>query len=152
MGVTAAGTFDALAVGDVIRTGTRAVTDADVDRLVDVGGYTHPLFADAEFARRSPFGRRPLPGQAVLLLMGGLVEQTGRFDETVIALLGFRDVRFAAPAFAGDDVTVDILVQGKELRADGRRGVLEMRWTARNGDDEVLVDALATMLFDRTRT
>lgn len=148
--MTSAATFDALREGEAFSTPTYTVTDADVDDLVRVGGYTHPLFADAAFARRSPFGRRPLPGQALLLLMGGLVEQTGRFDETVIALLGFRDVRFVAPAFAGDTIRVDIAVRAKELKADGRRGLLEMGWTARNAQDEVLVDAVATMLFDRT--
>ena len=147
--MTTAGTFDALEVGDVLRTPTHTVTDADVDDLVRVGGYTHPLFADAGYARRSPFGRRPLPGQAVLLLMGGLVEQTGAFDETVVALLGFRDVHFAAPAFAGDTIHVDIAVEEKSLKSEGRRGVLVMRWTARNDGDEVLVNATASMLFDR---
>lgn len=147
--MTSASTFDALQLGDVIRTGTRTISEGDVDDLVRVGGYTHPLFADAAFARRSGFGRRPVPGQALLLLMGGLVEQTGRFDETAIALLGFKDVRFVAPAFAGDTVCVDIAVQAKHLKAEGRRGVLEMSWTARNGQDEILVNAVATMLFDR---
>jgi acyl dehydratase len=145
----AIGTYDALDIGASFRTPERKITDDDVDELVGRGGYTHPLFADPAFARRSPFGRRPLPGQAVLLIMGGLAEQTGTFDESVIALLGFDEVRFVAPAFAGDTIHVDIAVTAKELRADGRRGVLKMLWTARNADDRVLVVASASMLFNR---
>ena len=58
-------------------------------------GYTHPLF----HPRPAPVAT-PLPGQGVLLLMGGLVEQSGALDDA-IALLELRRARFLTSLRAG---------------------------------------------------
>ncbi len=63
----------------VIETGTVEVTAETISTLVDTGGYTHPLF------QRTDAGR-PLPGQGLFLLMGGLVEQSGALDRTGMVL------------------------------------------------------------------
>ena len=141
------GTYDDLAVGETFTTPSRALTNGDLQSLVSIGGYTHPLFTDATFAAASPFGRRPAPGQALLLIMGGLVEQSGRFDRTTIGLVGFESVRFLAAAFAGDTLRTTVEVLAKEPSSSGRRGVLVMRWRCENGNDETLVEATARMLF-----
>lgn len=136
------GTYDDLSVGDSFTTPSVSVTPAVAQSLIDTAGYTHPLFTDPAFAAASPFGKRPLPGQAVLLLMGGLVEQSGRFDDTVIALLGFDGVAFRAPAFEGDHLTVTVTVTAKE-----DRGVLVMNWNAHNATGDLLVESVARMKF-----
>ena len=138
------GTFDDLGVGDTFVTPERALTQADAEALIRIGGYTHPLFTDPAFAAASRFGKVPLPGQAVLLVMGGLVEQTDRFDETVIALVGFEQVRVRAPAFAGDPLSVRVSIADKQQGAG--RGLLIMVWNCMRGD-EVLVEARARMIF-----
>jgi acyl dehydratase len=135
-------TFDDLNVGDTFATPSVTVSEDTAATLVKLGGYTHPLFTDPGFAASSPFGRAPLPGQAILLIMGGLVEQSERFDETTIALLGFDEVAFRKPAFAGGGLAVDVTVLEKEPR-----GVLIMRWACRDGDGDVVCDARARMLF-----
>jgi len=152
------GTFDELSIGDVFASPARTLSEADVATLIAVGGYTHPLFTDPAYAAASPFGRTPVPGEGILHLMGGLVEQTERFDDTVIALVGLDEVRFRAPAFAGDVVRCEIEVLAKEPK--GERGLLTMAWRcvkdggpigeagrARNAADEVLCEARALMLF-----
>jgi hypothetical protein len=109
---------------------------------VDLGGFTHPLFTrPAEV--RLPQGS-PLPGQAVLLLMGGLVEQSGQVDD-VIALTGLREVSFLRPAVPGDALHVEVEVLRQTPRSAGR-AVREMRWTAVNGAGQTLAEALVTML------
>jgi acyl dehydratase len=138
-------TYDDLAVGDSFETPTRTVDDETVRSLITTGGYTHPLFTDPAFAAASPFGRTPLPGQALLLIMGGLVEQSGRFDETVIALTGFDDVRFVAPAVAGDTLRVFVEVKAKEPSRS--RATLVMRWRCLHERDETVAEATARMLF-----
>lgn len=135
-------TFTELSEGESFRTPARTIMQPDVDELVRIGGYTHPLFTDHEFAAASPFGRSPLPGQALLLVMGGLVEQSQRFDDTTIALLGFEEVRFRKPAFPGDTIDVEVLVVEKEPR-----GAIVFLWSARNEAGQVLCDARARMLF-----
>jgi acyl dehydratase len=141
--------YEDLSVGDSFETPSRAIDDETVRSLVAAGGYTHPLFTDAAYAAASPFGRTPLPGQAVLLIMGGLVEQSGRFDDTVIALTGLDDVRFLTPAFAGDTLHVSVGVAAKEPSGSGARGTLIMGWRCLNERDEPVVEATARMLFRR---
>ena len=139
-------TFDDCAVGDAFESPARTIDDAAVETLVHAGGYVHPLFADPEHARGTPFGRSPLPGAGVLLLMGGLAERSGRFDESVIALLGFDDVRFLAPAFGGDTLRLEIEILAKERPKDAR-GLLVMAWRCLNADDVLVASATARMLF-----
>lgn len=140
-------TYDDLAVGDSFETPSRTVDAETVRELVATGGYTHPLFTDEAYAAASPLGATPLPGQAVLLLMGGLVEQSGRFDETVIALTGLDRVGFRTPAFAGDTIRVAVTVEAKEPSRSGGRGTLVMQWACRNQRDELVAEATARMLF-----
>lgn len=140
-------TYHDLAEGEPFTTPARTLDDAVVRTLVEAGGYTHPLFTDPEFAKSSAFGRTPLPGEATLLIMGGLVEQSGRFDESVIALIELNAVRFVAPAFAGDTLRVEVEVLAKEPRPDGKRGTLVMAWRCLNNRDETVCEAVARMLF-----
>lgn len=140
------GTFERFAVGDVIGSPVRALAEADVEQIVSVGGYTHPLFTDPAYAAASRFGRRPVPGQGVLLVMGGLAEQTDVFDATTIGLVGLDDVRFLAPAFAGDTVRLRLEILAKEQPKPGR-GLLVMAWRCARVDGTALVEATARMLF-----
>jgi len=118
------------------------VTNELVDDLVRLGGYTHPLFAD-----RSPHAGRPMPGQGVLLLMGGLVEQSGRLDDAV-ALLEMKSARFHRMVTAGTQLRVDIERGDERLTASGRR-LGEFTWTAVDGDGPVAtVDVV--MLMNQT--
>ena len=144
-------TYDDLAVGDAFDTPVRTIDEETVRTLIAAGGYTHPLFTDAAYAAASSFGRTPLPGEAILHIMGGLVEQSGRFDETVIALTGFDEVRFKAPAFAADTLLVAVEVVAKEQSANGSRGTLVMLWRCANDRGEIVCEALARMLFRRGR-
>lgn len=139
------GTFADVEVGETWSSQARALTDDDVAALIRIGGYTHPLFTDPAFAATTPFGRTPVPGEGILHVMGGLAEQTGRFDDSVIALVGFEDVRFRAPAFAGDPLRLEIEVLDKEPK--GERGILVMAWRCLDARDEVVCEARARMLF-----
>ena len=143
------GSYDELSVGDAFSTPERTLDEDLVRSLIATGGFTHPLFTDPRWAEASRFGRTPLPGQAILLLLGGLVEQTGKFDDTVIALTGFDEVRFIAPAFAGDTVRGTIEVIAKQPSSSGTRGTLVMAWLCVNEHGETLAAATARMLFRR---
>jgi acyl dehydratase len=140
-------TYDALEVGSSALSPERTITAADLDGMVAVGGYTHPLFTDPTYAASSAFGQRPVPGQGLMLVMGGLAEQSGIFDDTTIGLVAFDVVRFLAPAFAGDTVRLDMEVIAKE-RDHAGRGVLVFAWLLHR-DETLLVEAIARMLFKR---
>jgi acyl dehydratase len=123
----------------------RLLDPADAGALIGLGGYTHPLFTDPAHLASSPFATRPWPGQALLLVMGGLAEQTGLYDGWAIALLGFDSVRFAAPACDGDTVTVE--VEELDVTPGGRYDTGRFAWRARRADGTLLADVVARFLL-----
>ena len=122
---------------------SRRLDTTESEGLVRIGGFVHPLFTDAEYLARSKFASRPWPGQALLLVMGGLLEQTGLFDELAVALVGYDKVRFVSPAFDGDVIRVEVeqigLIPGNSLDI----GLFDA--TAFRSDGQVLVET--TMRF-----
>lgn len=122
----------------------QVVVDADlIDTLISRGGYTHPLF------QRAPGGAAdgpPLPGQAVLLLLGGLVEQSGLLDDA-IALLELRRVRFHQMVKAGATLRVRIERVAERITSSGRY-VVDFRWTGIDGDGSPVAEVEAVMLMN----
>ncbi len=140
-----------LAPDTVVRCGPVEITEELLQTLVERGGFVHPLFTDPDYVRdHSPLPERPLPGTALLHLMGGLAEQSGVLDGTVLALLGFGQVAFEAPALVGDRVRLDLGIGTLAPTSKAGREVLTLRWQAvRDGDDTVLARAEARMLVRR---
>ena len=122
---------------------SRRLDAAESEGLVLIGGFVHPLFTDAEYLARSKFASRPWPGQALLLVMGGLLEQTGLFDELAVALVGYDKVRFVSPAFDGDVIRVE--VEQIELSPGNSLDIGLFDATAFRSDGQVLVET--TMRF-----
>ncbi len=142
-----AGTFERLQVGDRF---TSAAFEIDAQRARDVlgwAGYVHPLFADPAYPATVGLSSGLLPGELVLLLMGGLAEQTGVFDETTIALVEFESVKFKKPAVGGSTVRLNMEVLKKHASSSGRRGFLTFRWICLDRADEVLLEADAVLAF-----
>lgn len=115
------------------------VTADVVQQLIELGGYTHPLF----HADRTD--RTPLPGQAVLLLMGGLVEQSGALDDAA-ALLELRRVRFHRMVTPGTALRVRLSAGAETTSASGKL-LREYLWTALDEPGEVLAEAEVLMLM-----
>ncbi len=107
--------------------------------LVTGGGYTHPLFHPDDPTQR------PLPGQAVLLLMGGLVEQSGVLDHAV-ALLEIRNVRFAAMVRPGTRLHVEVSLGVPEPTRTAGKARQQVDWTARDDDGTTVATAEVVML------
>ncbi len=140
--------------GDATRTGDEsagwsatspscAVTEELVETLVRAGGYRHPLFHPTVEERRA--GRSaPLMGQGVLLLAGGLAEQTGALDDAV-ALVGLENVSFHAMVHAGASLRLVINLLGTAVTASGKQRS-EYRWTVLDDRDTVVLEATAVLL------
>lgn len=122
---------------------TVEVTPELIDAVVTLAGYTHPLFADRTTGGT---GDRPLPGQGVLLLMGGLVEQSGLLDDAV-ALLEMREVRFHRMVTAGSRLRVEI-ERGAQRTTPGGRLLVDYTWTAVDGDEPVATADVVMLMND----
>lgn len=121
-----------------MRTPSVLLTEELVGTLVDRGGYTHPLFHPDDPARR------PLPGQAVLLLMGGLVEQSGVLDHA-IAMLEIRRARFTATALPGASLHVEV-EPGEATPTRSGKASQVVTWTAYDDEDTTIAEAEVLML------
>jgi hypothetical protein len=128
--------------GESFLTPAVEVTEHLRRAAVQLGGYCHPMFS-RPLEVSLPQGS-PLPGQAVLLLMGGLVEQSGRLDDA-IALVSMSDVGFRRPAVPGSRLRVRVDVLSQTARSRGR-AIREMRWCAIDSSGETIVEATVQML------
>src|SRR3954447_19528384 len=82
----------------------RTVTEADNVLFTTLTGNTQSLHLDAEWAARTEFGERLVNSMFTLSTLVGLsVAQLTQ--GTIVANLGFRDIRFPAPVRAGDTIT-----------------------------------------------
>ena len=122
---------------------TVEVTADLVASLVERGGYTHPLFRPTP-AQQASGRSAPLPGQAVLLLAGGLVEQSGALDDA-IALVELRSVRFLRMVSAGDVLRV-VLAPGRGEPTRSGKLLREDSWTVVDASGEHVLEASAVML------
>ncbi|TDC98252.1 hypothetical protein [Actinomadura sp. 7K507] len=135
---------DAPSGGETAVTPAVEVTQPLIDGLVGLGGYTHPLF-NPGLDERAGGARAPMPGQGVLLLMGGLVERSGLLGRA-IALIELREVRFLKMVTAGTSLRVR-LTPGPSRETGSGKLVQEYRWVAVDAAGEAMVEATALMLM-----
>jgi acyl dehydratase len=120
---------------------TTTVTADLVATLVTTGGYTHPLFDP-------PGPETPLPGQGVLLLLGGLAERSGELDDA-IAMLELRKATFHRLVRPGTTLRIRI----ERLAAkptSGGKVVQELRWTGLDDDGDAVAEVEVVMLMKGT--
>ena len=64
--------FEELAVGEVVESPGRTITEADVVFFANLSGDFNPLHTDAEYARTTTFGERIAHGLLGLSVASGL--------------------------------------------------------------------------------
>lgn len=121
-------------------TATMTVTADVAADVVGLGGYTHPLFHPVDPAER------PLPGQAVLLFMGGLVEQSGVLDHAV-AMLEISNARFATLVRPGARLRVEVTPGAAEPARNGRFRQT-FTWTAYDEGSGIVATVEVLMLLN----
>ena len=100
-----------LAVGDQVRF-AKTVSESDVYLFAGITGDFAPNHVDEQYMRGTPYGRRIAHGALLIGFMSTastmmVVERHGGLaqDEMPVSL-GYDRIRFIAPVFLGDTVTV----------------------------------------------
>ena len=99
-----------LAVGDQVRF-AKTVSESDVYLFAGITGDFAPNHVDEQYMRGTPYGRRIAHGALLIGFMSTastlMVERHGRpvQNETPVSL-GYDRIRFVAPVFFGDTITV----------------------------------------------
>lgn len=141
--------FEEFEVGTVYehRPG-RTVTEADNVLFTTLTMNTQALHLDAAFAAAQPGfdGQRLINSMFTLSTIVGLsVAQLTQ--GTLVVNLGFADIAFPAPMFAGDTLYAETQCTGKrESRSRPREGVVELVHVGRNQHGTVVARAARSTL------
>src|SRR3954470_6714979 len=132
--------------GAEFRSAGRTVTEADIVMFAGLSGDYNPLHTDEEFCKKTDFGTRIAHGPLVYAIAAGLLFQLHLYDDTLIAFLGFENLRFTKPVKPGDTIhaVVKVLETRESSRAD--RGVMKRQLQVINQRGDVVQEGVQAFL------
>ena len=117
---------------------TRTVTEADNMLFTTMTMNVQPLHLDAEFASKTEFGKPLVNSIFTLGLMVG-VSVNDTTIGTTVGNLGFSDVRFPKPVFAGDTLRSRTKVlEMRESKSRPEAGIVTFLHKGFNQKDQVI--------------
>lgn len=142
--------FEEMPVGLVVtHPQTRTVTETDNLLFSMLSMNPQPLHVDAEYAAQTEF-KKPLVNS--LFTLGLVVGLTVRdlTLTTTVANLGFSEVNFPAPVFAGDTIHVETEVTSvRESASRPQQGIVGLEHRGFNQDGVLVCRARRTALMHR---
>lgn len=136
-------------IGSEVETSARTVTETDIVIYAGLSGDYNPLHTDEEFCKKTQFGGRIAHGPLVYGIAAGLLFQLHLYDDTMIALLGFEDLRFTKPVKPGDTIHVRVKVLEKRETSRPDRGVMKRQLQVFNQRGEVVQESVQNILLKR---
>ena len=127
----------------------RTVTEADITLFAGLSGDYNPLHVNEEYCKTTIFGGRIAHGPLVYAIAAGLLFQLHLYDDTLIAFLGFEDLRFTKPVKPGDTIRARIKVLEKRETSNPERGVMKRRLQVLNQRGEVVQEGIQAFLLKR---
>ena len=140
--------FEDLHVNQVIKhSNGRAVTEMDNVLFSALTMNTQPLHLNEDFASRTEFGHRIVNGLFTLALATGLTV-ADLTEGTIVANLGYENVRHPHPMFHGDTLYVETLVMDmRESRSRPNAGIVRFHHTGRNQHGVTVLEFERTTLI-----
>jgi 3-hydroxybutyryl-CoA dehydratase len=114
------------AVGEVLVSPARTITESDIHAFASLTGDWHPIHTDVEFAKQAPFGERIAHGMLTLCVGSALIFRLGQYvslPKTFIAFYGMDSVRFVNPVRIGDTIHCEVEIVALDDK-DGKRGII----------------------------
>jgi 2-methylfumaryl-CoA hydratase len=141
--------FEDYAVGRRFRHATpRTLSEGDASVYIALTGARQPLHCSVPLARA--MGHRAAPMDDLLVFNVAFGKTVPDISYNAIANLGYADVRFLAPVYAGDTLACESEVIGVKANSSGKSGVVYVRSRALNQDGaEVLTWARWVMVAAR---
>lgn len=140
--------FEEMEPGMVIRHALgKTITEAEHILFCAMTMNQQPLHINEDFASRTEYGQRLVNGLLTMSLVVGI--SVGETTEgTIIANLGYENVRHLAPVFHGDTIYAETLVISKrESKSRPNAGVVTLTHTGRNQRGETVVEVTRSALF-----
>ena len=118
----------------------------DLQEMIDFAEVWDPLpiHLDEDFARE--YGGITASGPYLLAYRIRLIHRMEK-QPAVIASFGYNEVRFKAPAHAGDEISLVLDFESKRLSSSKPdRGIVSMRQTLINQDGQIVLTVLDNVL------
>jgi acyl dehydratase len=145
--------YEELEVGQSIQHSLgRTLTEMDNVLFSSLTMNTQPLHLNEAFAQETPFGQRIVNG---IFTMGVVVGITvGDLTAgTIVANLGYENVRHPKPMYHGDTLTVETEITAKrESNSRPDCGIITMKHTGRNQHGDVCIEVTRSALFMKRPT
>jgi acyl dehydratase len=140
--------FDELEVGMVIQHARgRTVTEMDNVLFNALTMNDQPLHLDEHFASQTSFGQRIVNGIFTLGLIVGITVDDLTAG-TIVANLGYENVRHPAPVFHGDTIYVESeVLEMRESNSDPSRGIVRLKHTGKKPDGTIVCELERSVLF-----
>ena len=140
--------FEDLPVGKIIKHELgRTITETDNTLFSMLTMNLQPLHTNEDFASKTEFGRRIVNGIFTLGVVVGITVNDITAG-TIIANLGYENIKHPNPMFHGDTVYVETEITGsRESKSRPDTGIVTMKHTGRNQHGEVVVEVTRSALF-----
>jgi acyl dehydratase len=136
-------------VGAEFESPARTVTEADIVQFAGLSGDYNPLHVNEEYCKTTLFGTRVAHGPLVYAIAAGLLFQLHLYDDTLIAFLGFEDLRFTKPVKPGDTIHARVKVLEKLETSKPDRGVMKRQLLVINQRGETVQEGRQAFLLKR---
>jgi acyl dehydratase len=125
----------------------RTLTEADNVLFCSLTMNTQPLHMDEHFASQTQFGARIMNGLFTLGVVVGI--SVGDLTQgTIIANLGYENVRHPHPMFAGDTLYVETtIVSKRDSSSRPDAGIVTMKHGGRNQKGDLCIEVTRSALF-----
>jgi acyl dehydratase len=130
------------------RTG-RTLTEADNVLFCALTMNTQPLHINEDFAAKTEYGRRIVNGLLTMSLVIGMTV-ADLTDGTIVANLGYENVKHPHPVFHGDTIYAETTIVAKrESKSRPNCGIVTLTHSGKNQDGVVVVEVTRSALFLR---
>ena len=135
------------AVGEVFRSPTRTITEADVMLYAGLSGDWNEIHTSRTFAEDTALGRRISHGLLVLSIANGL---SARVIQADTLLLGFENLKFVNPTFFGDTIYLESTLEDLRLTKNPQKGIMTWKYEIFNQHDQLLIIGTVKRMIDNT--
>lgn len=141
--------FEDFQVGQtLIHARTRRISQEDNEAFCRLTDNNQPLHLDEAYAKTTPYGRIVVNGLLpISWAVGVSVEDTTA--GTLVANVGYEDVKNTAPVHPGDTLRCQTTILSKRPSSKPDRGLVDLRHTVLNQDGAVVAEFRRIVLVQR---
>lgn len=130
--------FDDFIIGQTLVHGVpRTITEADCTLYTALTGSRFAMHCATTVANSAGFKQMPVDNFLLFHIAFG--KTVNDVSLNAVANLGYAEIKFLHPCFAGDTIAVTSEVIGLKENSNGKTGVVYVRSTATNQDDELVL-------------